>query len=85
MIDSRRVLCSYDCDGAQSFHASQMENRQRTIAAIQPERPTKVRRNSNATGSKDDLERQLLLISTTSLAYETHVMSHFSTASPTPQ
>ena len=29
----------------------------------QPERPTKVRRNSNATGSKDDLERQLLLIS----------------------
>ena len=41
-----------------------MENWQRTIAATQPERPTKVRRNSNATGSKDDLERQCLLIST---------------------
>ena len=64
MIDSRRVLCSFDCDSAQSFLASQMENWQRTIAATQPERSTKVRRNSNATGSKDDLERQLLLIST---------------------
>ena len=64
MIASRRVLCSFDCDSAQSFLASQMENWQRTIAATQPERPTKVRRNSNATGSKDDLERQLLLIST---------------------
>ena len=63
MPDSRRVLCSFDCDSAQSFLASQMENWQRTIAATQPERPTKVRRNSNATGSKDDLERQLLLIS----------------------
>ena len=64
MIDSRRVLCSFDCDSAQSFLASQMENWQRTIAATQPERPTKVRRNSNTTGSKDDLERQLLFVST---------------------
>ena len=64
MIEFRRVLCSFDCDSAQSFLASQMENWKRTIAATQPERPTKVRRNSNVTGSKDDLERQLHLIST---------------------
>ena len=41
-----------------------MESWQRTIAVTQPERPAKVRRNSNAaaTGGKDDLERQLLVI-----------------------
>ena len=64
VYDSRGVLCSFDCDSDQSFLASQMENWQRTFASTQPERPTKVRCNSNATGSKDDLERQLLFIST---------------------
>ena len=64
MIDSRRVLCSFDCDRAPCFLTSHMESWQRTIAATQAERLAKVRHNSNApaTGSKDDLERQLLFI-----------------------
>ena len=64
MIDSRCVLSSFDYDGAQFRLTSQMESWQRTNAATQPERPAKVRRNSNATaaGGKDDLERQLLVI-----------------------
>ena len=65
MIDSRRVLYSFDCGSAPCFFTSHMESWQRTIAATQAERPAK-RRNSNAPapGNKDDLERQLLFIST---------------------
>ena len=64
MIDSRRVLCSFDFDSAQCFLTSHMESWQRTIAVIQAQRPAKFRRNTNATAteSKDDLQRQLLFI-----------------------
>ena len=84
MSDLRRAIDSFDCDSARSVLTRLIEHWQRTIAATQPERPTKVRRNQILQETKMTWNDSFSLSVHVS-AYGMHETSRFSTASATPR